>query len=249
MRNARCFASINQSHFNSTGSQRLVAAATLWLLPPPGVALPCASRQAGWLAQQQGSDGAAAWVSPVPRVPRRGGPRRRSAPRPPPPPPRCFLAGFVSLLLIALQDPISSICVPYSPGPVATWNLIGWVGGWVGLFRGRRRDGHADEGVPCVKPGPNAGEESVVGRAPKQWRGRHTPSSGTAPPPCLDPLPPTPPAARPTDQQRPRLRLLPGEHCHHWRVLPGVPRLRPQVVQLRCAGWVGSMARPGGTVV
>ncbi|PSC71161.1 alpha-amylase chloroplastic [Micractinium conductrix] len=39
------------------------------------------------------------------------------------------LVGFVSLLLIALQDPISSICVPYSPGPVATWNLIGNVRG------------------------------------------------------------------------------------------------------------------------
>ena len=230
--------------------------ASVWSLPPHCGCFPrqvsrfpaLPGRQAGWRSSREAM-GQLPGCLPSREFHVVVAPDGGQPPAPPPPPPRCFLAGFVSLLLIALQDPISSICVPYSPGPVATWNLIGWVGGWVGLFRGRRRDGHADEGVPCVKPGPNAGEESVVGRAPKQWRGRHTPSSGTAPPPCLDPLPPTPPAARPTDQQRPRLRLLPGEHCHHWRVLPGVPRLRPQVVQLRCAGWVGSMARPGGTVV
>lgn len=39
------------------------------------------------------------------------------------------LVGFVSLLLIVLQGPISSICVSYTPGPYEKWNLISNVQG------------------------------------------------------------------------------------------------------------------------
>lgn len=39
------------------------------------------------------------------------------------------LVGFVSLLLIVLQGPISSICVAYTPGPYEKWNLISNVHG------------------------------------------------------------------------------------------------------------------------
>ncbi|KAL4859220.1 MLO-like protein 14 [Chlorella vulgaris] len=39
------------------------------------------------------------------------------------------LVGLISLLLIVLQDPISKICMSYSPGVIETWTLIGNVRG------------------------------------------------------------------------------------------------------------------------
>lgn len=39
------------------------------------------------------------------------------------------LVGFISLLLVVLQEPISKICVAYDPGSYTTWSLIANVPG------------------------------------------------------------------------------------------------------------------------